>query len=146
MQIVRKALEQPLKIIAFDAGDEGSVVVEKVKALTWGMGYNAVTGESYVDMIAAGIVDPAKVATPSERSLHSFDGSDHRDPNLRNAQRREEGRWRPRPRLLIQSRSSTKRPSRKRGPFFMPMTGYHAIIFWHKLVPDSRNAVAAPFA
>jgi chaperonin GroEL len=60
VQVVRKALEQPLKVIAFNAGDEGSVVVEKVKALTWGHGYNAVNGE-YVDMIAAGIVDPAKV-------------------------------------------------------------------------------------
>ncbi len=60
VQVVRKALEQPLKVIAFNSGDEGSVVVEKVKALTWGHGYNAVNGE-YVDMIAAGIVDPAKV-------------------------------------------------------------------------------------
>jgi len=60
VQIVRKALEQPLKIIANNAGAEGSVVVEKVKALAWGQGYNAVTGE-YVDMVAQGIVDPAKV-------------------------------------------------------------------------------------
>jgi len=58
--IVRKALEQPLKIIANNAGAEGSVVVEKVKALPWGQGYNAVTGE-YVDMLSSGIVDPAKV-------------------------------------------------------------------------------------
>jgi chaperonin GroEL len=60
MMIVRKALEQPLRIIANNAGAEGSVVVEKVKGLPWGQGYNAVTGE-YVDMLAAGIVDPAKV-------------------------------------------------------------------------------------
>ncbi len=60
VQIVRKALEQPLKVIANNAGAEGSVVVEKVKALPWGQGYNAVTGE-YVDMVATGIVDPAKV-------------------------------------------------------------------------------------
>ena len=58
--IVKKALEQPLRVIANNAGEEGSVVVEKVKALKWGMGYNALSGE-YVDMIAAGIVDPAKV-------------------------------------------------------------------------------------
>ncbi|MBT9587637.1 chaperonin GroEL [bacterium] len=58
--IVKKALEQPLKIIANNAGAEGSVVVEKVKGMAWGQGYNAVTGE-YVDMLANGIVDPAKV-------------------------------------------------------------------------------------
>ncbi len=60
MTIVRKALEQPLKIIANNAGAEGSVVVEKVKGMPWGQGYNAVTGE-FVDMLASGIVDPAKV-------------------------------------------------------------------------------------
>ena len=60
MHIVRRALEQPLRVIANNSGDEGSVVVEKVKALKWGMGYNALTGQ-YVDMMAAGIVDPAKV-------------------------------------------------------------------------------------
>ena len=60
VSIIRKALEQPLKVIATNAGAEGSVVVEKVKSLGWGHGYNAVNGE-YVDMLAAGIVDPAKV-------------------------------------------------------------------------------------
>ncbi|MFN8606283.1 MAG: chaperonin GroEL [Vulcanimicrobiota bacterium] len=60
MTIVRKALEQPLKIIANNAGAEGSVIVEKVKGMGWGQGYNAVTGE-FVDMLATGIVDPAKV-------------------------------------------------------------------------------------
>ena len=60
VMIVKKALEQPLKIIANNAGAEGSVVVEKVKAMAWGQGYNAVNGE-YVDMLASGIVDPAKV-------------------------------------------------------------------------------------
>ncbi|MBX3167906.1 MAG: chaperonin GroEL [Candidatus Eremiobacteraeota bacterium] len=60
MTIVRRALEQPLKVIANNAGAEGSVVVEKVKAEKWGHGYNAITGE-YVDLLKAGIVDPAKV-------------------------------------------------------------------------------------
>ncbi|GAV22736.1 chaperonin GroEL [Carboxydothermus pertinax] len=58
--IVRKALEEPLKQIAINAGLEGSVIVEKVKTLPVGHGFNALT-EEYVDMIAAGIVDPAKV-------------------------------------------------------------------------------------
>jgi chaperonin GroEL len=60
VNIVRKALEQPLRVIANNAGAEGSVVVEKVKASGWGQGYNAVTGE-FVDMLQQGIVDPAKV-------------------------------------------------------------------------------------
>jgi chaperonin GroEL len=60
MLVVKKALEQPLKIIANNAGAEGSVVVEKVKGMKWGQGYNAVNGE-FVDMLASGIVDPAKV-------------------------------------------------------------------------------------
>ena len=71
VQVVRKALEQPLKVIAFNAGDEGSVVVEKVKALTWGHGYNAVNGE-YVDMIAAGIIDPAKVTRSALQNAASI--------------------------------------------------------------------------
>ena len=58
VRIVVKALEEPVRQIAENAGEEGSVIVEKVK--TTGKGFNALTGE-YVDMIAAGIVDPAKV-------------------------------------------------------------------------------------
>ena len=60
VQIVLKALEEPVKQIAKNAGLEGSVIVDKVKSLKKGLGYNALTGE-YVDMIKAGIVDPAKV-------------------------------------------------------------------------------------
>ncbi|MCU1676112.1 MAG: chaperonin GroEL, partial [Frankiales bacterium] len=58
--IVRSALEAPLKQIAVNAGLEGGVVVERVRNLENGWGLNAATGE-YVDMIAAGIIDPAKV-------------------------------------------------------------------------------------
>ena len=60
VSIVRKALIEPLKQIAANAGVEGAVVVEHVSSLPFGQGYNAATGE-YVDMIKAGIVDPAKV-------------------------------------------------------------------------------------
>src|SRR5881227_1312331 len=56
--IVRVALEAPLKQIAINAGHEGGVVVEKVRNSETGHGLNAATGE-YVDMIAAGIIDPA---------------------------------------------------------------------------------------
>ena len=60
VDIVRRAIEVPLRVIANNAGHEGSVVVEKVKALEAGMGFDAVTFD-YVDMVAHGIVDPAKV-------------------------------------------------------------------------------------
>jgi chaperonin GroEL len=58
--IVKVALEAPIKQIAFNAGLEGGVVVEKVRNLPAGHGLNAASGE-YVDLIAAGIIDPAKV-------------------------------------------------------------------------------------
>ena len=59
-RIVLKALESPLYFIAENAGVEGSVVVNHVKELQMGMGYDAY-GEEYVDMVEAGILDPAKV-------------------------------------------------------------------------------------
>ena len=60
IQIVLRALEEPVKQIAKNAGLEGSVIVDKVKSLDAGIGYNALT-EEYVDMLSAGIVDPVKV-------------------------------------------------------------------------------------
>jgi len=60
VNIVKKALEEPTRMIVFNAGAEGSVIVEKIKTLPKGEGYNAATGE-YVNMVKAGIVDPAKV-------------------------------------------------------------------------------------
>jgi chaperonin GroEL len=59
--IVRRALEEPTKQIAANAGFEGAVVVEKVRSLDPGWGLDAITGE-YVDMLKAGIVDAARVA------------------------------------------------------------------------------------
>ena len=58
--IVRRALEEPLRQIAENAGFEGSVVVNTVKGLPVGHGFNAAT-EEYGDMIAAGVIDPVKV-------------------------------------------------------------------------------------
>ncbi|MCK8816128.1 chaperonin GroEL [Natroniella sulfidigena] len=58
--IVRKALEAPVRLIADNAGYEGAVIAEKVKEQDAGVGFNAATGD-FVDMIEAGIVDPAKV-------------------------------------------------------------------------------------
>jgi len=60
VQIVRRALEEPLRIIASNAGVEGSLIVERVKSMQRGQGYNAETGE-YGDLVKAGVVDPAKV-------------------------------------------------------------------------------------
>jgi len=60
VQIVIRALEEPIRQIAKNAGVEGSVIVDKVMNMDNGMGYNALTGE-YVDMLSAGIVDPVKV-------------------------------------------------------------------------------------
>jgi len=60
IDIVRRALPEPLKQIAVNAGFEGSVVVNKVKEGEKGWGFNALT-EEYVDMVKAGIVDPVKV-------------------------------------------------------------------------------------
>ncbi|MDQ1658151.1 MAG: chaperonin GroEL [Cryptosporangiaceae bacterium] len=60
VSIVRKALVEPLRWIAENAGLEGYVIVNKVQALPAGHGLNAATGE-YVDLIKAGIVDPVKV-------------------------------------------------------------------------------------
>ena len=59
-KIVLRALEEPVRQIAENAGFEGSVVVAAVKSSPAGVGFNAAT-EEYVDMIEAGIVDPAKV-------------------------------------------------------------------------------------
>jgi len=60
VSIVRRALEEPLRQIAENAGYEGSVVVERVKNEKKGIGFNALT-EEYTDMVKAGIVDPVKV-------------------------------------------------------------------------------------
>lgn len=60
VKIILKALEEPVKQIAKNAGLEGSVIVDKIKANKAGVGFNALV-EEYVDMVEAGIVDPAKV-------------------------------------------------------------------------------------
>jgi chaperonin GroEL len=71
IRIVRKALEEPLKQIASNAGAEGSVIVEKVKVSKPGIGYNALT-DQYEDMIKAGIVDPAKVTRSALQNAASI--------------------------------------------------------------------------
>ncbi|HEY0485955.1 MAG TPA: chaperonin GroEL, partial [Mycobacteriales bacterium] len=69
--IVKVALEAPLKQIAINAGLEGGVVAEKVRNLPTGHGLDASTGE-YVDMIKAGIIDPAKVTRSALQNAASI--------------------------------------------------------------------------
>ena len=59
-RIVRRAMEEPLRVIAQNAGKDGSVVVEEVKKRTGAQGYNAET-DVYEDMVVTGIIDPTKV-------------------------------------------------------------------------------------
>jgi chaperonin GroEL len=69
--IVRRALEEPLKIIAKNAGFEGGVVVEKVRTLGPGEGLNAATGD-YGDLFRAGVVDAAKVTRSALQNAASI--------------------------------------------------------------------------
>ncbi|GAA2902519.1 MULTISPECIES: chaperonin GroEL [Streptomyces] len=71
VEMVRRALTAPLQQIARNAGLEGGVVVEKVRTLPVGHGLNAATGE-YVDMLAAGIIDPAKVTRSALQNAASI--------------------------------------------------------------------------
>jgi chaperonin GroEL len=71
IEIVAHALEAPLRMIATNAGAEGSVIVERVKAMKGPMGYNAAKGD-FEDLIAAGIVDPTKVARSALQNAASI--------------------------------------------------------------------------
>lgn len=71
VNIVRRAIEEPVRQIADNAGLEGSVVVENVKKAGSGIGFNALKNE-YVDMIKAGIVDPAKVTRSALQNAASI--------------------------------------------------------------------------
>jgi len=70
VSIVLKALEEPLRQIANNAGVEGSVIVNRVKTETGNFGYNAATGE-FGDMVAFGVIDPAKVTKSALRNAAS---------------------------------------------------------------------------
>ena len=73
VEIVRRALEEPLRQIADNAGVEGAIVVQKVNAGEGGFGFNADT-EDYEDMIAAGLLDPTKVARTALENAASIAG------------------------------------------------------------------------
>ena len=69
--IVRKAMEEPLRQIAVNAGYEGGVVVERVRAAEGSIGFNAATGE-YGDLVADGVIDPAKVTRSTLQNAASI--------------------------------------------------------------------------
>ncbi|HOA99145.1 MAG: chaperonin GroEL [Atribacterota bacterium] len=72
--VVKRALSEPAKMIAQNAGEEGSVIVEKIKAAdNVNLGYNALTGK-FVDMIEDGVIDPAKVVRVALQNASSVAG------------------------------------------------------------------------
>ena len=73
VKIIKRSIEEPIRQIAMNAGEEGTVVVEKVKTLKGDHGYDAQNG-TYVDMIKAGIIDPAKVARTALQNAASISG------------------------------------------------------------------------
>ena len=118
--IVRVAIEAPLKQIALNAGLEPGVVANKVAELPSGQGLNAATGE-YVDMLAAGIIDPAKVTRSALQNAASIAGlflttevvvADK--PEKARGSGRRPDRWHG---LLRSVAPDTKRPSSGRGAF-----------------------------
>ena len=73
IQIVVRALESPLRVIASNAGDEPSVVIAQVLEGKGNYGYNAATGE-YGDLVEAGVVDPTKVTRTALQNAASIAG------------------------------------------------------------------------
>ncbi|MGO1408810.1 MAG: TCP-1/cpn60 chaperonin family protein, partial [Brachybacterium sp.] len=73
VRAVARAVVEPLRWIAENAGLEGYVVVEKVKESQTGTGLNAATGE-YIDLVSAGIIDPVKVTRSALRNAASIAG------------------------------------------------------------------------
>ncbi|HZP80812.1 MAG TPA: chaperonin GroEL [Chthonomonadaceae bacterium] len=73
LNIVRRAIEEPARQIAENAGAEGSVIVNQIKSLPKGQGYNAATG-AFGDLVAAGVVDPAKVVRTALQNAASIAG------------------------------------------------------------------------
>ena len=71
--ILRRALEEPLRRIAVNAGQDGSVIVQEVRSLPQGQGYDALKGE-YGDMLQKGIIDPAKVTRSALENAVSIAG------------------------------------------------------------------------
>jgi chaperonin GroEL len=70
-RIVHRALEEPIRQIAENAGADGSIVVDKVRSRGGAIGFNALTGE-YEDLVASGIIDPAMVTRSALQNAASI--------------------------------------------------------------------------
>jgi chaperonin GroEL len=73
VNIIKRALEEPLRQIANNAGHEGSIVVEKIKEMEKDMGFNALT-EKFEDLVKAGVLDPTKVVRIALQNASSIAG------------------------------------------------------------------------
>jgi chaperonin GroEL len=73
LQIIRRAVEAPLRQLADNAGQEGALIVQEVKKRSGNEGYNVATGE-YVDLLKAGVVDPTKVTRSALQNASSISG------------------------------------------------------------------------
>ena len=73
MEIIRRAVEAPLRQLANNAGQEGALIVQEVKKRKGNEGYNVATGE-YVDLVKAGVVDPTKVTRSALQNASSISG------------------------------------------------------------------------
>ncbi len=93
VRVVRKSLDEPLRWIAENGGDNGYVVTTKVRELGVGNGYNAATGE-YGDLVAQGVLDPVKVTRSALVNATSIAAHAAHD---RDADRREARGRGPRP-------------------------------------------------
>jgi chaperonin GroEL len=71
VNIIRRAIEEPMRWIATNAGHEGSIVVQKTRAMTGNEGFNAQT-EKYEDLVAAGVIDPTKVVRSALQNAASI--------------------------------------------------------------------------
>ena len=71
MEILRRAIEAPIRQIAENAGVDGAIVCERVKNASGTEGYNAVTGD-YGDLVKAGVIDPAKVTRTALENASSI--------------------------------------------------------------------------
>jgi chaperonin GroEL len=73
LEIVRRAIESPLRQLADNAGQEGALIVQEVKKRKGAEGYNVATGE-YTDLVKAGVVDPTKVTRSALQNAASISG------------------------------------------------------------------------
>ena len=73
VEIIRRALEEPLRQLAFNAGEEGSVVVQRVMSEKGNIGYNAETGQ-FENLVEAGVIDPKKVTRSALQNAASVSG------------------------------------------------------------------------